>query len=110
MPSLGAKITKLRLDRGQSLQQVADAIDVSKAHIYQLEKGRTQNPSMTSIQKLADHFAVSVTFLVGEDVDAADADPELQRMFRQAQGLDTRERQILDAMLTNLLATQEKAK
>jgi transcriptional regulator with XRE-family HTH domain len=82
------------MSRRESLQQVADAVGVSKAHIWELEKGRTDNPSMALVTRLADHFNVSVSYLVSEDVDAPDADVELARMFRQAQGLDDRERRI----------------
>ena len=38
---LGVQITQLRLQKAESLQQVADAVGVSKAHIWELEKGRT---------------------------------------------------------------------
>ena len=64
---LGARITKLRMEKRESLQDVADAVQVSKAHIWELEKGRTDNPSMGLVTKLADHFGVSISFLVGED-------------------------------------------
>ena len=64
--SLGARIAQLRLKRGESLQQVADAVGVSKAHIWELEKGRTDNPAMALVVRLADHFGVSVSFLVDE--------------------------------------------
>ena len=36
---LGVQITQLRLQKAESLQQVADAVGVSKAHIWELEKG-----------------------------------------------------------------------
>lgn len=104
--SVGVRITELRLKQSESLQQVADAVGVSKAHIWELEKGRTANPSMALVTRLADHFGVSVAFLVGEDVGAADADPRLQRMFRQAQQLDERERAILDSMMQSLLESR----
>src|SRR5688500_13700463 len=74
---LGAKITKLRMKRGESLQDVADAVGVSKAHIWELEKGRTDNPSMGLVTRLADHFGVTVAFLVGEDLRAGDADAKI---------------------------------
>ena len=61
-----------------------------------MEKGRADNPSMALVKRLADHFGVTVAYLVGEDINAEDADPQLQRMFRQAASLDTREREILD--------------
>lgn len=105
---VGARITQLRLKRQQSLQQVADAVGVSKAHVWELEKGRTDNPSMALVTRLADHFGVSVAFLVGEDVDAPDADPKLQRMFRQAQKLDERERAILDTMMQSLIDSRSQ--
>jgi transcriptional regulator with XRE-family HTH domain len=107
--SLARRITDLRLKRDQSLQQVADAVGVSKAHIWELEKGRSDNPSMALVARLADHFGVSVSFLVSEDPAAADADPALQRMFRQAQQLDDRERAILDDMLQSLMKRRTSA-
>ncbi len=101
--SLATKVAKLRRKKGQSLQDVADAVDVSKAHIWQLEKGRADNPSMDLITKLADHFGVTVAYLAGEDIESADADPQLQRLFRQAQQLGKHERAILEDMMQSLL-------
>jgi transcriptional regulator with XRE-family HTH domain len=101
--ALGARITKLRLSQKESLQQVADAAGVSKAHIWELEKGRTDNPSMGLVTRLANHFGVSVSFLVGEDRNASDAEVDLQRMFRQATDLTERDRRILDDMMQSLL-------
>jgi transcriptional regulator with XRE-family HTH domain len=106
---IGARITELRLKKRESLQQVAEAVGVSKAHIWELEKGRTDNPSMALVTRLADHFGVSVAFLVGEDVEAPDADVELQRMFRQAQQLDDRERAIIDTMMKTLLESRPRS-
>lgn len=103
---IGARITQLRLATKESLQQVADAVGVSKAHIWELEKGRTDNPSMALVTRLADHFGVSVAFLVGEDREADDAEVDLQRMFRQAQQLDDRERKILDQMMQSLISNR----
>lgn len=101
--SLGLRISELRRKSGQSLQQVADAVGVSKAHIWELEKGRADNPSVGLVTRLADHFGVSVSLLVNEDIDSPDADVELQRMFRQARELDPRDRAILDDMMQSLL-------
>jgi len=100
--NLASRINALRLKRGQSLQQVATAVGVSKAHIWELEKGRTDNPAMALVTRLADHFKVSVSFLVSEDIDSGDVDDDLVRMFRQAQELDPRDRATLDALLQSL--------
>ena len=48
--------------------------------------------------------------LVGEDAKAKDADPQLQRMFRQAKDLQPNERQILDEMMQTLLRNRNKKK
>ena len=63
--ALGAKLTTLRLKKGVSLQEAADAVGVSKAHIWELEKGRSKNPSAELIKRLADYFGQDVEFLVG---------------------------------------------
>jgi transcriptional regulator with XRE-family HTH domain len=106
--SLGRRLAQLRRKSGQSLQTVADAVEVSKAHIWELEKGRTDNPSMDLVTRLADHYGVTVAYLVGEDIEAKDADKDLRRMFRQAGKLGQRERAIMDEMLQTLLRHQEQ--
>lgn len=108
--NLAQRLAELRRDKDQSLQQVADAVEVSKAHIWELEKGRTDNPSMALVTRLADHFGVSVAYLVGEDVESRDADPELQRMFRQAKDLDPADRALLDRLMQDLLDRSKKAR
>jgi len=105
--SLGMRVATLRRKKIQSLQEVADAVGASKAHIWELEKGCTDNPSMGLVTRLADHFGVSVTYLVDEDIDSPDADTELQRMFRQAKGLEPRELAILDDMMKSLLKRRQ---
>ena len=65
--ALGSKLTALRLKKGASLQEVADAVGVSKAHIWELEKGRSKNPSADLIKRLADYFGQDLEFLVGSE-------------------------------------------
>lgn len=101
--SMAARIRELRLRSGQSLQKVADAVGVSKTHIWELEKGRSQNPSVELLAKLADHFKVTITSLVGEDLKAAGADEQLMRMFRQAGELEEQDRAVLDDMIRSML-------
>ena len=43
----GARIAEFRRGRNESLQQVADKVGVTKTHIWELERGRTKNPSLT---------------------------------------------------------------
>ena len=104
----GARIAELRRSRKESLQDVAGAVGVTKTHIWELERGRTSNPSLTVIQGLANHFGVSIASLVDEDIDAADADQELARMFRLAGKLDADERRTLDDMIRSFLRRRQE--
>lgn len=101
--ALGRRLTELRLARSESLQETADAVNASKAHIWEIEKGKAANPSMDLVRRLADHFNVSIAYLVGEDKDAPDADTELQLMFRQVANLKDNERKIIHNMIQSLL-------
>jgi transcriptional regulator with XRE-family HTH domain len=106
--SLGARLTRLRLAKGQSLQEVADAVGVSKAHIWELEKGRTDNPSMALVSRLADHFGLSLAAMVGEDPSSADAG-KIGRMFRQAGDLDPDDLALLEDMMRTMLKRRKKS-
>ena len=54
--TLAERMRQLRHQRRQSLQDVATAVGVSKAHVWELEQGRARNPSMQLVVRLADHF------------------------------------------------------
>lgn len=70
--SLASKLKELRLKRGESLQQVGDAVSVSKAHIWDLEKGTSTNPGLELLKKLATHFNVTVQYLAEDSEDEHD--------------------------------------
>lgn len=74
------KLRRLRSGSGESLQQVADAISVSKAHVWELEAGRSCNPSLEILQKLAEHFKVTIAFLVE---DTPEGEAKAQEFFRK---------------------------
>lgn len=105
--TLSIRLSKLRDERGVSLQTVADAVGVSKAHIWEMERGKAANPSMDLVRRLADYYKVSIASLVEEDIHAEDADQELAAMFRKAQGLSDRDRAVLKGMLDTLLSNQD---
>jgi transcriptional regulator with XRE-family HTH domain len=105
--ALGARLRELRIAKGQSLQQVADAVGASKAHIWELEKGTSRNPSMELLTKLADHFTVTVASLVGEDPNAPGENPEVVAMYRELKSLTDGDRETI-RMLMKRLKEQSK--
>lgn len=105
--ALGAKLKELRIRDRQSLQDVANAVSASKAHIWELEKGNSRNPSMELLTKLANHFKVSVAYLVGEDPNAANEDPELIAMYRELKDLDEPARETIRILMQRLKPPKE---
>ncbi|SBS29041.1 anaerobic benzoate catabolism transcriptional regulator [Marinomonas spartinae] len=63
--SLSERLAELREARKVSLQFVADAVGVSKTHVYELEKGSASNPSLNLLLSLADFYDVSLDYLAG---------------------------------------------
>jgi transcriptional regulator with XRE-family HTH domain len=80
--SLAERLRVLRADKKVSLQVVADAVGISKPHVWELEKGKTQNPSLELLMKFAEYYSVSLDFLAGKsDVDLRSR--KLNSMFRK---------------------------
>lgn len=77
------KLRALRSKSKESLQQVADAIGVSKAHVWELEAGRSKNPSLEILQKVAQHFEVTVAYLADNEPIA---DARTEGFLRAIQG------------------------
>lgn len=105
--ALGARLKQLRMKNGLSLQQVADAVGVSKAHIWDLETGKSANPGMELLTALAAHYETSVATLVGEN-PAEEDDPQLVAMFRDLKSLDPKEREMIKAVMKTLKKQADK--
>jgi transcriptional regulator with XRE-family HTH domain len=91
--SLGARLKELRIKNNRSLQDVADAVKASKAHIWEIERGNSKNPTMDLLDRLADYFDVSVSYLVGEEPDKEQA--KLVALYRDLTKLDDRDRETI---------------
>jgi transcriptional regulator with XRE-family HTH domain len=96
--SLGSRLRQLRVRSGESLQQVADAVDVSKTYVWQLERDEDTNPSVDVIKRIANHFKTTVSALVGETI-AHETDEQLLRMFRNLEELSPNDRVIIEEMI-----------
>lgn len=83
--SLALKLKDLRTRARQSLQQVADGVGVSKAHIWELETGKSRNPGIELVRKLAEHFSVTIAFLTEND-DQPEEDANALQFFRDFGG------------------------
>lgn len=101
---IGEKLFSLRQKTGASLQHVADAVGVSKAHVWELEKGRSKNPSFELVRKLAQHYGVPIEVLTGDAAEPASGDMQIERIHRDLAGLTERDRGIVEDLVRSMKA------
>lgn len=58
------RIRELRKEKGETQVQVAAAIGIAEQHYQRFERGANL-PNLENAWKLADHFGVSIDYLVG---------------------------------------------
>lgn len=100
--SLATKLRELRLKKGKSLQDVADAVEASKAHIWDLETGKSINPSIELLKKLSRFFDVSVADLIGENPASDHEESGVIAMYRDLKELTPADREALRVMMEHL--------
>lgn len=100
--SFARKLHDLRIAKRLSLQDVASAVGISKAHVWNLEKGLTGNPSMELVIKLAELFRVRVADLVGDDPNGDDEPAEMVAMFRDLKKLEDRDRETIRMLMEQM--------
>lgn len=59
--TIGIKIKYLRQKNKWSLQKLADALGCSKAHIFEIERGKS-SPTFDKIQQIATIFTIPLSF------------------------------------------------
>lgn len=105
----GKRLHELRIRNAMSLQDVATAVGMSKAHVWNLEKELSENPSIELVVKLADLFRVRVADLVGENPAATDEAPEMVAMFRDLKSLEERDRMTIQVLMAQLKRNKDSA-
>jgi len=94
--TLGEKIKELRIAHNESLQQLAEAIGISKAHLWELERNNSQNPSLETLKNLAQHFKVSIDSLVDNNA------PSIHAFGREFENLTEESLEILKTLAAKL--------
>lgn len=99
--ALGPRLRKFRMAKNFSLQQLADKVGASKAHIWDMEQGKTSNPSLALLTELSRALDVPIKDLVGE-ADASPDEEHLAPLFRDLRGLTPEQLEVVRGLTKNL--------
>ena len=98
--AIGDRIKELRLRKGQTLQQVADAVSASKAHVWELENNTSRNPSLTLVRNLAGHFGTTVAYLIDEsEGETSRAEQFFRKNREKLEELDDQKLDVYESLL-----------
>lgn len=69
------RIRTTRQARKMSLDDLAAASGFTKSHVWELEKGRSRNPTVRAVWGLSSALGVTPAWLLGLDTDSSPIDP-----------------------------------
>ncbi|MGF3025603.1 helix-turn-helix domain-containing protein [Methylobacterium aquaticum] len=78
--TIAKRTREMREERGWSLQTLADRATLAKSHVWNLESGRTTNPSLGTIVAIATALGVSLDNLAGLTTAQPTLHPEALRI------------------------------
>lgn len=84
---ISVRLKELREGKGLSLQDVADLSGASKAHIWDIERGKSQNPTINTAVAIATALGVSLDYLTGLSSVQPALHPEALRIATEINAL-----------------------
>ncbi len=99
MPTFADRLRELRAGTGETQKQIADLLSIAERNYRRYEAGEV-DPTASNACKLADHYDVSVDYLLGRRDSWLDAEGNI--MTKTAH-----ERQLLFARARNALAAMQ---
>lgn len=84
MSDIAKRIASVMVERRTaldlSLQQVSDRSGLTKSHVWELEAGRSKNPTLNAMVGIARALGVSLDYLTGQSSALPDLHPEALRI------------------------------
>ena len=78
--AIALNVRELRSERKLSLDDLAKAAGVTKSHVWEIEKGNSTNPTITTCINLARALGVSVGYLTGLSTSTLQLHPDAIRI------------------------------
>ncbi len=91
---IGAKVKRLRKEKGLSLSELAERADIAKSYLSNLERDIQTNPSINVLEKIATVLNVPVEHILGVNKEEPLViDDEWQELIKEAMssGVDKKE-------------------
>jgi transcriptional regulator with XRE-family HTH domain len=85
--TISVRIKALRSQRQLSLQELADRAGCTKTHIWELEQGRSRNPTIEMAVSVANALGVSLEYLTGLSSTQPNLHPEAMRIACEVDAL-----------------------
>jgi len=88
---LSERLTKLRLNKKRTQQNMADYLGITRPAYTEYESGK-RKPDYATLKKIADYFNVNTDYLLGRndsdkledpDTELSEIDKEIMREFRK---------------------------
>lgn len=96
---LGEKLKKLRKDKGFTLESLAQAADVSKSYLWELENREVKNPSAQRLAAIADKLGVTTDYFLDDDARNPEEKHLDEAFFRGYKSLGSPEKEQLRKIL-----------
>lgn len=96
--TLGDKLRRHRLEKGYSLEKLAEITESSKSYLWELENRDTRKPSAEKLTRIAQALDVTTDYLLDESA-APDEVVMREAFFRKFSKLEVEDRKKIEQMI-----------
>ena len=102
MAAFGSRIATLRATHKMTLDQVAAASGMTKSHVWELENGRSRNPTVRAVWGIASALGVTPAYMLGIATDTNSIDPLAHKLSQIIRAESAKRAIVLDAQNATL--------
>ena len=106
----GHRLNQLRLQRGLSMQALAEVVGLKNKSSIALFESESSAPSADVLVALADYFGVSLDYLVGRSDDPRRQEYESIRLQKERAEIIAKETKLLETLPSSLIPAYQAAK
>lgn len=107
METFAERLIRLRKANGLSQEQLGKKIGLKRSAIYKMEQGITVNPKRTTVEKLANLFGVSGSYILcmTDNKDAVDEEVSPKAFYEEVKTLLGKTYNLTEQQKEHLLST-----